>query len=91
MQCKNSAENWLVCALAEHDAAAAASALAVFGENSFGNETLKYSRHFVEGLIARMTKDDAKARAAIHCCATRNRRNSFAPILTMLVPFACLV
>jgi hypothetical protein len=60
---KNSANNWLVCALAEHDPAAAASALAVLGANGFGGETLIYSRRFVEGLIARMTQDDAKARA----------------------------
>jgi TolB-like protein/predicted Ser/Thr protein kinase/Flp pilus assembly protein TadD len=60
---KNSANNWLVCALAEHDSAAAANALAVLGANGFGGETLIYSRRFVEGLIARMTQDDAKARA----------------------------
>ena len=57
-------EEWIICALAERDAATAASALAAFGENSLGNEVIKYSPRFVEGLIARMTKDDAKARAA---------------------------
>jgi len=34
------------------------------GENSFGSAAVRYSRHFMEGLIGRMTKDDAKARAA---------------------------
>ena len=34
------------------------------GENSFGNDVVKYSPRFVEGLIARLKKDDAKARAA---------------------------
>jgi len=58
------ADSWLTCALAERDPAAAASALAALGENSAGNETVTYSPHFVRGLIARMTKDDAKARAA---------------------------
>ena len=58
------AEEWLICALAEHDAAAAASALTILGENRLGNELIKYSRHFVEGLIARMAKDDVKAHAA---------------------------
>jgi TolB-like protein/Tfp pilus assembly protein PilF/predicted Ser/Thr protein kinase len=57
-------EEWLICALAEHDAVAAANALATLGENSFGNEVVKYRPRFVEGLIARMTKDDGKARAA---------------------------
>jgi TolB-like protein/Flp pilus assembly protein TadD/predicted Ser/Thr protein kinase len=60
---KNSANNWLVCALAEHDPAAADNALAVLGANGFGSETLIYSRRFVDGLIARMTQDDAKAHA----------------------------
>ena len=58
------ADEWLDCALAERDAAAAANALAVLGRKSFGNDVVKYSPRFVEGLIARMTKDDAKARAA---------------------------
>jgi TolB-like protein/predicted Ser/Thr protein kinase/Tfp pilus assembly protein PilF len=57
------ADGWLYCALAERDPAAAASALAALGENSIGNETLRFSPLFVKGLIARMTKDDAKARA----------------------------
>jgi hypothetical protein len=57
-------EEWIICALAERDAATAAIALAAFGENSLGNEVVKYTPRFVEGLIARMTKDDAKARAA---------------------------
>ena len=58
------ADSWLYCALAERDPAAAANALAALGENSVGNDVAKYSPRFLEGLIARMTKDDAKARAA---------------------------
>jgi tetratricopeptide (TPR) repeat protein len=58
------ANDWLVCALAERDPGGAANALAALGENGFGSETLRYSPRFIEGLIARMTKDDAKARAA---------------------------
>jgi serine/threonine protein kinase/tetratricopeptide (TPR) repeat protein len=61
---QNVADTWLVCALAEHDPAAAANALAALGENSLGDWTVKYSRHFMEGLIARMARDDGKARAA---------------------------
>ncbi len=57
-------DKWLTCALAERDAAAADSALAARGERSFGNEVVKYSPRFVEGLIAQMKQDDAKARAA---------------------------
>jgi len=58
------ADSWLICALAERDPVAAANALAAMGENSFGSAAVRYSRHFMEGLIGRMTKDDAKARAA---------------------------
>jgi serine/threonine protein kinase/tetratricopeptide (TPR) repeat protein len=55
------ADKWLTCAFAERDAAAAASALATRGDRSLGNELVKYSPHFIEGLIAQMTQDDAKA------------------------------
>jgi len=58
------ADSWLLCALAEHDSAAATNALAALGENTVGNETVKYSSRFMGGLIGRMEKDDAKARAA---------------------------
>src|SRR5262245_30958679 len=58
------ADTWLVCALAERDVAAAASALTALGENRFGYATVRFGPHFVEGLIARITKDDAKAQSA---------------------------
>ena len=58
------AAGWLECALAERDPAAAADALAALGENTLGNTIPRYSPRFVEGLIARMTNDDAKARGA---------------------------
>jgi TolB-like protein/DNA-binding winged helix-turn-helix (wHTH) protein/Tfp pilus assembly protein PilF len=58
------AAGWFGYALAERDPAAAADALAALGENSLGPTTLRYSPRFLAGLIARITKDDAKARAA---------------------------
>jgi TolB-like protein/Flp pilus assembly protein TadD len=58
------AAGWLECALAERDPAAAAEALAAMGENTLGNTIPRYGARFVQGLIARMTKDDAKARDA---------------------------
>ena len=61
---ENVADNWLTCALAERDPVDAADALAALGENKFGYDILKFSRPFVEGVIARMTKDDQKASAA---------------------------
>jgi TolB-like protein/Flp pilus assembly protein TadD len=58
------AAGWLECALAERDAAAAADALATMGESTLGNTIPRYSARFVQGVVARMTKDDAKARDA---------------------------
>lgn len=58
------ADSWFACALAERDASAAEAALEALGENYFGNDAVKLSRAFGEALIARMTKDDSKARAA---------------------------
>jgi tetratricopeptide (TPR) repeat protein len=61
---KSVADNALLCALAERDAAAAQAALVELGDNTFGNDAIQFSHDFGEGLIARMLKDDAKARAA---------------------------
>jgi len=58
------ADYWLLCALAERDSAAAANALAALGDNSVGTEKIKYGPRVMEGLIARMGKDETKARAA---------------------------
>src|SRR4029077_3211639 len=58
------ADSWFACALAERDAPAAEAALEALGQNTFGNDAVQLSRTFGEGLIARMTNDDKKARAA---------------------------
>jgi serine/threonine-protein kinase len=61
------AESWFWCAMHERDATAARSALDAYGENvstfTFGHELI-FSRSLLEGLIARMTKDEGKARSA---------------------------
>jgi TolB-like protein/class 3 adenylate cyclase/Tfp pilus assembly protein PilF len=57
-------EAWVICALAERDAAAAKNAVIAAGENPpLIDEAVNFSRPFVEGLIARMMKDDEKAHA----------------------------
>jgi TolB-like protein/Tfp pilus assembly protein PilF len=61
---KSVADTWLLCALAERDTAAADAALGALGDNFFGNDAVRLHRGFGEGLIARMTKDEAKARSA---------------------------
>jgi TolB-like protein/Tfp pilus assembly protein PilF/predicted Ser/Thr protein kinase len=58
------APRWFICALAERDAAAAANALVELGENTLGDGGVQFSRTFCEGLVARMSKDEAKARAS---------------------------
>jgi len=57
--------HWLQCALAERDVAAATNALIAAGEDpiELGNDVF-CNRPFVEGVIARMAKDDEKARLA---------------------------
>jgi TolB-like protein/Tfp pilus assembly protein PilF/predicted Ser/Thr protein kinase len=58
--------NWLNCALAERDAAAATEALgALHDSDEIGFlDPIRFNRAFVEGLIARMTNDEDKAQLA---------------------------
>ena len=58
------ADAWLNCALAERDPGAASNAITAVGENAFGDDTVQFSRTFVEGLVARMMQDEGKARSA---------------------------
>jgi TolB-like protein/Tfp pilus assembly protein PilF/predicted Ser/Thr protein kinase len=58
------ADSWLACALAERDAAAAKDALLALGETPLSDNVVQFSHPFVEALIARMTNDQDKARAA---------------------------
>ena len=56
--------SWLMCALAEHDVAAAKEALIASDEIPLGPEPVHFTRPFVEGVIARMTNDEYKAQLA---------------------------
>src|SRR5882724_9485704 len=59
------ADSWFVCALAEHDRVAAERALVALGDNPWlVDAAVILSRSFGEGLLARVMKDEAKARAA---------------------------
>jgi len=56
---------WLYCALAERDGTAAKNALIALGEDAIHfNDNVRFNRPFAEGVIARMTKDEEKARSA---------------------------
>jgi tetratricopeptide (TPR) repeat protein len=66
---------WIICALAERDAAAAKDALMASGEKPIslaGN--VPFNRPFIEGVIARMTKDDEKARSAFTAARAEQER-----------------
>jgi serine/threonine-protein kinase len=58
------AGQWLLCALAERDVAAAKDALLASGQEPLGGEAVNFTRAFVEGVIARMTNDGYKAQLA---------------------------
>src|SRR6267142_316609 len=59
------ADTWFLCALADRDPAAAERALVAVGDNACWSEgVIALSRSFGEGLLARMVKDEARARTA---------------------------
>jgi serine/threonine-protein kinase len=81
----------LICALAERDADAARDALAAFGENTphLTTDNVPLTRLFLEGVVARMTKDDAKARSAFAAARAEQEKTvqaqpNYAPALCVL-------
>ncbi|MEO7724086.1 MAG: hypothetical protein ABIU29_05270, partial [Chthoniobacterales bacterium] len=60
------AMDWLDCALAERDAAAATEALSALDDRQIwgDGDHIHFNRPFVEGVIARMTNDEHKAQLA---------------------------
>jgi serine/threonine protein kinase/tetratricopeptide (TPR) repeat protein len=84
------AEYWLFYALAERDAVAARNAVLAAGDNpAFTDESVDFSHSFMEGVIARMMKDDAGARAAFTTARAEQQnilqaRESYGPALCVL-------
>ena len=71
----NAADVWFFCALAERDPAAAERALVALGDNPCWNEgTILLSHSFGEGLLARMTKDEARARIAFEAARAQQEK-----------------
>jgi TolB-like protein/Tfp pilus assembly protein PilF len=69
------ADGWLICALAERDAGAAKNAVIAAGTNPpFTDEAVNFTRPFVEGVIARMAKDDQGARSAFTAAQVEQER-----------------
>ncbi len=70
-----SADIWFLCALAERDPAAAERALIAVGDNPCWAEgVIILSRSFGEGLLARMTKDEARARTAFEAARAQQEK-----------------
>jgi TolB-like protein/Tfp pilus assembly protein PilF len=82
-------DNWLTCALAERDATAAANALIALGTDRVGNDAIHLHGNWVEGVIARMTNDQAKAHAAFSAARLEQAKivqaqPNYAPALCVL-------
>jgi serine/threonine protein kinase/tetratricopeptide (TPR) repeat protein len=70
------ADAWLLCALAERDAAAAKNALIAAEQDiPFNDAAVHFNRLFIEGIIARMTKDEGKARSALTAARAEQEKN----------------
>ena len=71
----NAASSWFSCALAERDRGAAERALVALGDNTCWDEgAISLSRSFGDGLLARMTKDEARARTAFEAARTQQEK-----------------
>jgi serine/threonine-protein kinase len=71
----SAADIWFFCALAERDPAAAERALVALGDNDcWGESTITLSHSFGEGLLARMTKDEARARTAFEAARAQQEK-----------------
>jgi tetratricopeptide (TPR) repeat protein len=68
------AYRWLLCALADRDVAAAKDALRASGEFPLMVEAVNFTRHFAEGIIARMTNDEHKAQLAFTAARAEQER-----------------
>jgi len=86
---KTVADAWLTCALAERDAAAATNAMIALTDGHVGNDAVHLSLHWVDGVIARMMKEEAKAQAAFQAARIEQEKivqtqPNYAPALCVL-------
>jgi tetratricopeptide (TPR) repeat protein len=69
------ANTWFLCALAHRDPGAAERALVAVGDNACWSEgVIALNRSFGEGLLARMTKDEARARTAFEAARAQQEK-----------------
>ncbi len=84
------ADSWVVCALADRDPTEAKAALIAAGENTpLNDNAVHFSHSFVEGWIARLEKDEPKARVAFELARAEQERivvaqPNYAPPLCVL-------
>jgi TolB-like protein/Tfp pilus assembly protein PilF len=75
------ADTWFLCALADRDPATAERALVAVGDNPCWSEgVISLSRSFGEGLLARMTKDEARARTAFEAARAQQEKIALTPV-----------
>jgi TolB-like protein/class 3 adenylate cyclase/Tfp pilus assembly protein PilF len=71
----SAADIWFFCALAERDPAAAERALVALGDNPLALESpINLNRRLGEGLLARMVKDEARARTAFEAARAQQEK-----------------
>jgi serine/threonine-protein kinase len=87
----NIADARLLCALAERDADAARNALMAFGENQphLTTDNVPLTRLFLEGVVARVAKEAAKAQSAFTAARAEQEKTvqaqpNYAPALCLL-------
>jgi TolB-like protein/Tfp pilus assembly protein PilF len=68
------ADSLLFCAVAERDTAAANSALTSLGQIAWIDDPVQFSRLFMEGVVARMAKDERKAESAFTAARAEQER-----------------
>ena len=84
------ADSWVSCALADRDPAAAKAALIAAGENTpLNDHAVHFNRSFVEGWIARLEKDEPRARVAFEAARSEQEKivgaqANYAPPLCVL-------
>jgi serine/threonine-protein kinase len=86
------ADTWFNCALAEQDLAAAREALAALGDSNFGMDISQFAEFrgsFGQALIARMAKEETKARQAFAAARAEQQKSvdkqpNYGPPLSVL-------
>src|SRR5204863_7887795 len=69
------ADTWFLCAVADRASPTAERALVAVGEKACWSEgVIRLSRSFGEGLLARMTKDEARARTAFEAARAQQEK-----------------